>query len=116
MRFLVDECSGSKVFEMLKEKGYDAKFVSEIMSGASDEEVLEFAEKENRILITNDKDFGELIFRLRMPSSGVILFRLNLDTSKQKIKYLSYLLENFQDKLQENFVVITEGQVRIRKI
>ncbi|MBI2045239.1 DUF5615 family PIN-like protein, partial [Candidatus Pacearchaeota archaeon] len=64
VKFLVDESSGFKLYKFLLERGFNVKFVGEIMPSASDENVLYFAEKEKRILITNDKDFGELIFRL----------------------------------------------------
>src|SRR3989344_1909958 len=98
----------------LLEKKYDIKFVSEIMPGAEDIEILKYAEKEKRVLITNDKDFGELIFRLKMPSSGVILLRLKKNIPINRIKYTINLIENFSDKLKNNFVVVKEGQVRIR--
>jgi len=116
LKFLVDESTGIKIFNALKEKSYDVKYVSFIIPQASDEEVLNFAEKENRILITDDKDFGELIFRLMKPTSGVILMRLKIDLAEYRIKYLLNLLENFGEKLKDNFVVLTEDQARIRKI
>jgi predicted nuclease of predicted toxin-antitoxin system len=98
-RFLVDESSGKRLFIALKQNNYDVLSVAQIMPGASDPEVLEFAEKENRILITNDKDFGELIYRLNKSSSGVILLRLKIDNSQNRIKYLFYVLNNYSDKL-----------------
>ena len=76
MKFLIDESSGRKLFLFLKEKGFDVKFVAEIIPRVSDKEVLEFSEKENRILVTNDKDFGELIYKQKFPHKGVILFRM----------------------------------------
>ena len=84
------------------------------MPKALDIEILNYAEKENRILITNDKDFGELVFRLKMPSSGVILLRLNKNIPINRIKYATYILENFSDKLKYNFIVVTEGKIRVR--
>ena len=84
LKFLVDESSGKKLFNHLVECSYDAKFVTEILPGANDEKVLELAEKENRILITNDKDFGELVFRLNRPSFGTILLRLNRQFGTRK--------------------------------
>lgn len=115
-KFLVDESTGLKIFQALTEKDYDAKYVSFLMPKASDDEVLAFAEKENRILITDDKDFGELTFRFMKPSSGVVLLRLKLDLPEYRIKHLLNFLEKFVDKLEGNFIVLTEGQVRVRKI
>lgn len=104
------------MFDYLKGENYDVKFVSDVMPGASDIDVLNFSEREKRILITNDKDFGELIFRLKMPSSGVILLRLKLDSPSKRQLSLDYLFKNFEDKLFLNFVVVTESQVRVRKM
>ena len=64
MRFLVDESTGKRLHALLKEAGHDSIFVGDIMSGSHDEAVLAKAEREKRILITDDKDFGELVFSL----------------------------------------------------
>src|SRR3989338_8877650 len=116
LSFLVDESSGFKIYKFLLEKGFNTKFVGEIMSRAPDEEVLALADKENRILITNDKDFGELIFRLNKPSSGVILLRLNIDSPNKMQKYVEETIKILSNKLKSSFVVVTEGQIRVRKI
>ncbi len=116
LKFLIDESSGRKLVLFLSEKGYDVKHVGDIMPSASDKEVLNFAEKENRILITNDKDFGELVFRLNRPSSGVILLRLKKDSIENKSRCLSQVLKKFSDKISKSFVVVTERNIRIRKL
>lgn len=115
LKFLVDESTGKILFDNLSSKGFDAKFVTSIMPSATDEAILNFAEKEKRILITNDKDFGELIFRLKRPYFGVILLRLKQDNPKNRKDYLFYLLENFADSLENRFIVVSENKVRIRK-
>jgi len=115
-KFLIDECIGRKLYQALLEKDYDVKFVTEFMKGSTDNEVLTFAEKENRVLITNDKDFGELIFRLKMPSSGVILLRLKNNHAINKINYTLYAIKNFEDKLSTNFIVVSEKQIRVRSL
>ena len=92
LKFLVDESTGGKVYSFLNNKGFDVKFVANIMPRAEDIEILKFAEIEERVLITNDKDFGELIFRLKRPSSGVILLRLRKDfpDTENKLLLLSW--------------------------
>ena len=116
IKFLVDESSGQKLFRFLLEKGFDTKFAGEIIPRAVDEVVLDLAQKEERILITNDKDFGELVFRFNKPSCGVILLRLKFDSARNRQEYLYMILSNFLDRLKDNFVIATEGQIRIRKI
>ena len=77
--------------------------------------VLETAQFEERILVTNDKDFGEMIFRQKRPHSGVILLRLTNEQPKNAIAALRGLLERYADQLAENFVVVTETAIRIAR-
>ena len=116
IKFLVDESSGNKLSKFLLEKGFDTKFVTDIMPSASDKEVLDFAEKEKRVLITNDKDFGGLIFRLNRPSSGVILLRLKTDSPFRRQNIVWSLIGNESINLTSSFVIVTDTQIRVRKI
>ncbi len=77
MRFLVDECTGPAVARWLKEQGHNVFSVYEQARGLEDDEIVERAYKENRILITNDKDFGEKVYRDKKPHRGIILLRLD---------------------------------------
>lgn len=115
MKFLVDESVEYRVVLHLKEKGFDIASVASDFPSLKDKRVLSKANKEGRILITNDKDFGELIFRQKLPHKGVILLRLSEETAQTKIEKLNSLLKNYGDKLKDNFVVVTKDKVRIRK-
>ena len=116
LRFLVDESSGRKLSKALTDGGHDAVFVGNIMLGSKDEQVLEKAVQENRILITNDKDFGELIFRQGKPSTGLILLRLRSDSPKSRILYTNILIRRFGDDLTGSFVILTEKKIRMRRL
>jgi len=113
MRFLVDECTGPAVANWLKEQGHDVFSIFKESRGASDEEILAKANSENWILITNDKDFGEKVFRANHPHKGVIFLRLDDERSQSKITVLESLLIRFSNELIGAFVVATEKQVRI---
>ena|SRR3989344_9016979 len=115
-KFLVDESSGKKLCNFLCQNKLDALFVGDLFPEALDSQILEFAEKEKRILITNDKDFGELIFRLGKPTIGVIFLRLKKDTPKNKQKYILNVITNFYNKLENNFFIVTEDKVRVRSL
>jgi predicted nuclease of predicted toxin-antitoxin system len=78
----------------------------------ADDKVLAWAVAEDRILITNDKDFGEMIFRERLKHRGVIFLRLSDERSANKIEILKHLLENYSEKLPNQFVTVTETKVR----
>ena len=115
MRFLVDESTGPVVANWLIEKGHDVLSVYEGLRGKPDEEVLERGVEERRIVITNDKDFGEMIYREGHAHQGVILLRLGDERSANKIAALERLLADHADRLAERFVVVTENRIRISK-
>ena len=90
----------------------DAFSVFDALPGISDEEVIRRAYDERRILITNDKDFGEKVYRQGHPHHGVVLLRLDNERSANKISVLRNLLSEYADRLHDRFVVVIEEQVR----
>ena len=115
MRFLVDECTGPTVAKWLKSKGHDVFSVYDKSRGSDDETILKIAYKEKYVLITNDNDFGDLIFRHKKPHKGVILLRLDDNRPDNKIAVLDKLLKSYSKQLNNNFIVATEKKVRIIK-
>ncbi len=115
MRFLVDECTGPGVGRWLRQQGHDVFSVFEEARGTSDEDVLRKAHLENRILITNDKDFGDEVYRLKRPHRGIVLLRLDDETSQNTINTLERLLNAFGVELPDRFVVVTDTQVRFAR-
>jgi predicted nuclease of predicted toxin-antitoxin system len=116
IKFCIDESVDFPVVTFLRKKGFDVKSISEFSRSLEDNKILNLAYKENRIIITNDKDFGNLIFKQKLRSSGVILIRLHDQYSKAKIKALEDLIDKHLSRLLGNFVVISISGVRIRKI
>ena len=115
MRFLVDECTGPGVAHWLRQQGHDVFSVYEQARGIDDDEIVERANNEKRILITNDKDFGEKIFRDNKPHMGVILLRLEDERTPNKIAIVRKLISNYSEQLNNNYIVATENRVRIAK-
>ena len=85
MKFLADECCDADLVEALRTDGHDVRYVMETMRGASDTAVLRRAYDEGRIVLTEDKDFGELVYRLRRPVHGLVLLRFAADERTQKV-------------------------------
>lgn len=110
MRFLIDANLGRKFTHLLSLAGYDAVYINDLLPKASDEDVLSLAKREGRIVITNDKDFGELIFKLGMLSTGVVLLRVSTTDPKRRFD----MIKNILNKAKGKFVVVKEGQIRIR--
>ncbi len=112
LRFLVDECTGPGVARWLANQGHDVASVYEESPGITDDQVIDWAKREDRILITNDKDFGEQVFRLRQAHAGVILLRLADERTENKIDVLRDLLREYNARLPGEFVVATEDRIR----
>ena len=114
MKFLLDESVDVRLAAFLSERGHDVKAVARDFPNALDDrQVLRLALGERRVLITDDKDFGELIVRERLGHSGVILFRLHSTSLGLRQERLQSLLERDEGDLRE-FLVVTESRVRRR--
>ena len=114
MRFLIDECTGTKLAHWLRKEGYEVFSVYEEAKGITDEKIIKKAFAENWIVITNDKDFGEKVYRQKYLHRGIILMRLQDERSANKISVLERLLSMYLQKIPNSFVVVIETQVRFR--
>lgn len=116
MQFIVDESAGRAVVEYLRSTGHDVLAVGETMPGAEDTDVLGRAVGEERMLVTNDKDFGELVFRARQAHHGVLLLRLHDESPANRLRVVTAVLAEHADRLVGHFTVATEGGVRSRPV
>ncbi len=116
MRFLVDESTGPWVAQWLRERGDEVFSVFEQARGMEDDDIIQKAFAENWVLITNDKDFGDKIFRDRKPHKGIILLRLDDERAIMKIDVLGKLLEQYAGEVESRFVTVTENSVRFAKM
>jgi len=114
MKFIVDECTGTAVVEYLRENGHDVVSVAETIPQCQDKTILNRAVHEQRILITNDKDFGDLIFRRGLSHHGVLLLRLQDDSATNRVRVVRAVFDRYSDVLKRNFLVATERRVRVR--
>ncbi len=116
MRFLANENFPGPVVEALRSRGEDVSWIAQESPGARDDVVLARAQMEQRILVTFDKDFGELAFRSRLPAaSGVVLFRLNgASPSEDNARALSALAERLD--WAGHFAVVHDDRIRMRPL
>jgi predicted nuclease of predicted toxin-antitoxin system len=115
MRFLVDECVGSSVVHWLAKSKHDVVSVYEDCRGWDDESILEKAVLEGRILVTLDKDFGDMVFRAKLPHCGIILLRGGYDGPTEKVSLLEKALSMPEENLSGCFVVVTKTTIRVSK-
>lgn len=115
MNFLADESVDRQIVERLRQDGHQVRYVAEMEPGVSDEIVLDLANRERSLLITADKDFGELIFLQQRMMSGVILIRLTGLSPMNKAEVIVSALKKHGVELDQAFTVIMAGAIRIRK-
>ncbi|MGH9366470.1 MAG: DUF5615 family PIN-like protein [Thermoanaerobaculia bacterium] len=113
MRFLADESCDFAVVRALRASGHDVAAVAEMASRAEDRAVIEQAAEGKLILITEDKDFGQLVFAAGKPSAGVILIRFPSDQRRTLPQAIQELIRKKGNDLEGRFVVLQPGRVRI---
>lgn|SRR5574341_451922 len=112
LHFLADESCDFAVVRALRAEGYDVLAVSEYMQQSVDSDLLEQAHRENRILLTEDKDFGWLVFASHSDSAGVILIRFPANRRSTLAQAVLQLVREHGVELENAFVVVQPGQVR----
>ncbi|MBN1905193.1 MAG: DUF5615 family PIN-like protein [Deltaproteobacteria bacterium] len=116
LKFLADECCDAGLVKALRDDGHDVFFIPEEIPGATDKEILLLAVTNNRILITEDMDFGELVCRLKKPAYGIILLRIGVKERHLKWDRLKNLIARYSDRLKGNFIVVDVQKYRFRAI
>jgi predicted nuclease of predicted toxin-antitoxin system len=116
MRFLVNENVTGTVIQELRERGHDVLSAKESMRSEKDDVILARAQTERWIVVTHDKDFGELAFRSRLPAScGVILLRLAGSDPQGDNRRILEVLESRED-WAGHFTVVTDERIRMRRL
>ncbi len=116
MRFLADENVSRRVIERLRGGGHDVVSIAETRSGAPDKLVLDAADAEDRILVTEDRDFGEMIIRQRLEIRGMILLELDRLSNATEADTVADVVSTHADKLLGNLIVIEPGRIRVRPL
>ena len=115
MVFFSDESIEAEINSYLRENGHVVHSVSELFPSISDQDVLQYALNEHAVLITNDKDFGDLVTRQAMPHHGIILLRLRKTPGSEKAKIVAEIVDKHGEELISGFTVISQHSIRIRK-
>ena len=115
MNFLADECIDRQVVDSLRPNGHHVRYIAEMDPGLTDEAVLDLATEEGLLLLTADKDFGELVFRHGRHGAGMILLRLAGLSAMRKAEIVSSVVHVRSVELPEAFSVVTPGSIRIRR-
>jgi predicted nuclease of predicted toxin-antitoxin system len=116
LKLLADENLAGDLVAWLRAQGCEVLHASEHLAQEVDSVLLQTAEAEGRLLITEDKDFGELVFRDRLNSHGVVLLRVGKLTIPQRIQRLAETWSVVESNPNGRFIVISEKKVRVRTL
>ncbi len=115
MKIVADEGVDRAVVERLRSLGHAVLYIAEMTPGIPDGAVLDLANAEAALLLTSDKDFGEIVFRRRQVSSGVVLLRLAGLPSSHKADRVEEVFRRHGEKLAASFAVVSGAALRIRR-
>ena len=115
MKFLADESVDRQIVDHLRIDGHFVWYIAEMKRGISDDAVLDMASRKKALLLTADKDFGEIVFRQHRLTLGVVLLRLEGLSLISKVKIVSSAVNKHIKELTYAFTVITAAGIRIRK-
>jgi predicted nuclease of predicted toxin-antitoxin system len=114
VRWVADEGVDAPIVARLRELDHLVWYVAEMMAGITDEEVLALAQEQDAVLLTNDKDFGALVFQQRRVTAGIVLMRLAGLSADQKAVLVNRVIDDHGARLRGAFTVVTPRRVRIR--
>ncbi len=116
MKFLADENIHADIVLWLRSQGHDVLYAAESLTQRSDEELLAIAREEKRVLVTDDKDFGELVFHRRLVSRGIVLIRLENPRIGDRLQRLAEVWNDVETQAENKFIVISQRKVRVRGV
>ena len=114
MALLADESVDFEIISDLRLKGIVVISVLEDYTGIKDTQVLKLAHDNQYLLVTEDKDFGELAYRFKLKHCGIMLIRLTDIPRMERIQLASETIEKYFDKMTDNFSVLTSKGLRIK--
>lgn len=114
MNLLADESVDGQIVERLRKDGHDVAYIGEMEPGISDETVLKNANEREALLLTVDKDFGELTYRQKLIHRGVVLIRLAGLSNQTKAELVAQALRDRGTQFDKAFTVISPGMIRVR--
>ncbi len=113
---VADESVDGNIVAHLLSLGYQIHSIAKLSPGIPDTQVLQTAIEHDALLLTEDKDFGELVYRLRLPHCGILLLRLSGVAIDNKCSLVEFALRENQTILKNKFAVLDETKLRIKEM
>lgn len=115
MELLADESCAGPVIRALRAAGHDLVAIAEVAKGAPDEWIMDRAFAEGRIVITEDRDFGELVYGSGRSTAGVIFVKFHSRARRAKPEAVLDAITKLGPRLRGGFAVVEPGRVRLGK-
>jgi len=113
---IIDENVDKVLIDRLNKENYEIISICELHTGISDREVIEIAKSKKGFVLTEDKDFGELVFSHNIKDCSIIFLRYNKPDYEQLEKNIIKILQDYYEKPGHFFITITKNKIKIRKI
>lgn len=115
MKIVADENVAKPIVDRLRQAGHEVMYITEISPAIADDEVLKVASQGGALLLTDDKDFGELVYHQHQQTLGVLYIRLPKLSNSAKANTIEQVLTNYGAQLINAFSVVTPHKIRIRQ-
>jgi len=116
VKFLADENIHADIVAWLRAQGCDVLYAAETLAHRPDDDLLAIARHEGRVLVTDDKDFGELVFHRKLVSRGIVLIRLENARITDRLHRLAQVWADVEAQAEDKFIVVSQRKVRIRGV
>lgn len=113
---VVDACCPARVVDALREAGHTVTYVATDMAGLKDVDILAYSVSEQQIVVTEDRDFCELVFRDKRPAVGIVLVRIPIENREEKPERVRHLFEHYSETLPGAMVTLTRTNIRVRPL
>lgn len=114
--FLIDEGCDAIIVRTLRKLGYDVTFVAEVSPGKPDKDILAWGNRERRVIMTEDRDFCELVFRDDNPTFGIVLVRISDENRLMKAIQITELVNSHADELPSAMTTVFLNRIKIRPL
>ncbi len=116
MKFLADANLERVLVDWLRSADHDVKWAVDLPPSTPDDEILTLAEQEGRVVVTNDRDFGDLVFRQQRSTIGVVLLRYRTGSSAELLSLFQAHWPEIAARLPGHFIVATKSRLRVRPL
>jgi predicted nuclease of predicted toxin-antitoxin system len=116
VKVLVDECCPKSLVEVLRQDNHEVEYVATDLTGLQDLDILEHSVQEQQIIVTEDRDFCEMVFRDAQPAHGIVLIRFAPKDRHEKPARVRHLFAHHADDLPHAMTTLTRDNIRTRPL